>query len=310
MDPSEFDDEFSVSPEDVRRQAGPSHAYGGAAQDLRSMGMNPLSAAEASFSGRQFTPPTMPQKPSPMEAAMNRDAAFYAKDIGDTAAAMTLAGSKGRAVFQMFDPYEFKMGISEGRDQKPKTTTMRIVPKGEREIQTPTGVSKLKVWQYAQSRGVTTVPYKGGDEAADSFRSLIGDAQTLLEDLTELEKIYKRNMVLTGFGPSTDSAEARMLESKTLSGVGKFFSGARGLGGQVSDRDMKIIEGMSPQRASAWFSRLRGNELKAIERLRSLTISKLNSVAQANGLEFLPENKEDAAEMRQERYRSGSVNLR
>lgn len=310
MDPSEFDDEFSVSPDEVRRQAGPRFAYGEAAENLRSMGMNPLSAAEASFAGRQFTPPAMPAKPTAQESAMNRDAAFYARDIGDTAAAMTLAGSKGRAVFQMFDPYEFKMGLTEGRDQKAKTTIMRIVPKGEREVPTPTGTAKMKVWQYAQSRGVTTVPYKGGDEASDQFRTLISDAQTLLEDLTELERIYKRNMILTGFGPSTDSAEAKMLESKMLTGIGKFFSGAKGLGGQVSDRDMKIIESMAPQRASAWFSRLRGNELNAIHRLRSMTISKLNSVAQANGLEFLPENREDAAEMRQERYRSGSINLR
>ncbi len=306
-----LNDSFSVSPRDVMsqgRQEG-GYSYGPMGQQYRQMGMNPLAGAQAAFSGRSSggmgAPAAQMQKPQSMAS---QDAMFYANDIGDHGAAAALMNSKdGSSNFQIFDPYDFDFG--EGEEGVGGKVTMRIVPKGERDVPTPSGPKRMAVWEYARARGIKSAPFKGGDENARGFRDLIGQSQNLLGNLARLEKIYKDNAIMTGFGPSEASTEARGLESRILLDYARIMSGAKGLGGQVSDRDLAVFTAMTPQRASSWFTRLRGNEIALLKKVRSQTIEKLKSTAHANGLDFLPERQESQHQINTEKYRNKSITL-
>ena len=309
----ELNDSFAVSPRDVLSQGRQDngYSYGPAAQQYKQMGMNPLAGAQAAFSSKGGASSAMgggsaksQKPPSPASA----DAMFYANDIGDHGAAAALMNSKdGSSSFQIFDPYDFDLG--EGENGQGGKTTMRIVPKGERDVPTPQGPKRMAVWEYAHARGVKAAPFKGGDENARGFRDLIGQSQGLLTNLSKLEQLYKNNAILTGFGPSEASTEARGLESRVLLDFAKIMSGAKGLGGQVSDRDLAVFQAMTPQRASAWFTRLRGNEMNLLKKVRAQTLDKLKTTAHANGLDFLPERQEAQREINTEKYRSKSISF-
>jgi hypothetical protein len=232
-----------------------------------------------------------PEEPS----RFAKDAEFYANAVEDFGAAAALTGSKnGRAVFQMYDPYEFDMGLPENGDKNaaPTKATWRIIPKGSRQVATPQGMKDLPVHAYANQYGVTNVPFKGGDEAADSFRGLVVDSQMLLGNLSRLEKIYSENAMLTGFGYSEASTEARDLETSITKDFMKVMTGSKGLGGNVSDKDISFAQSMTPQRASSWFTRFKGNERTLLKRVRSMTMEKLKNTANANGVDFLAEDNE------------------
>ncbi len=312
-DDSQLNDSFNVSPMDVLSQGRRENAYnyGPMGQQYRQMGMNPLSGAQAAFGGggraggMSMGGGGQTQKPQ----MASPDAMFYANDIGDHGAAAALMNSKdGSSNFQIFDPYEFDLGEGEDGGASGKMT-LRIVPKGERDVPTPKGPKRMAVWEYAHARGIKSAPFKGGDENARSFRDLIGQSQVLLGNLSKLEQLYKKNAVLTGFGPSEAATAARGLESRILLDYAKLMSGAKGLGGQVSDRDLSVFQSMTPQRASSWFTRIRGNEMSLLKKVRSQTIEKLKSTAQANGLDFLPERQEAQRAINTEKYRNKSISF-
>jgi hypothetical protein len=240
-----------------------------------------------------------------------KDADFYANAVQDYGAAAALTGSKnGRSIFQMYDPYEFTMGMDEKNPKAPaKRSTFRIIPKGSRQVPTPEGIKDLPLHAYAKQYGVTNVPFKGGDEAADSFRGLIGDSQILLGNLARLEQIYKDEAILTGFGYSNASTEARGLEANITKDFMKVMSGTKGLGGNVSDKDMSFAQSMTPQRASSWFTRFKGNETALIKQVRDMTIKKLKSSANANGVDFLMEDEEGGNTTQQQLWENNSTTL-
>ena len=66
---------------------------------------------------------------------------------------------------------------------------------------------------------------------------------------------------------------------------------------------------MTPQRASNWFTRVKGNEMKLLRKVRSQTLEKLKSTAQANGLDLLPESQDRADTMNVDRLKRTSKNL-
>jgi len=302
---SGFNDEFNVSPQDVLGQSKKEgYYYPERAMMAKQMGMNPLSEAAPLFQskkrgGGQSTggmgggggSQKAPEQPS----MFAKDAEFYANAVEDFGAAAALTGSKnGRAIFQMYDPYEFDMGIPEGGDKNaaPTKATWRIIPKGSRQVATPQGMKDLPVHAYANQYGVTNVPFKGGDEAADSFRGLVVDTQMLLGNLSRLEKIYNDEAILTGFGYSEASTEARALETAITKDFMKVMTGSKGLGGNVSDKDISFAQSMTPQRASSWFTRFKGNEKNLLKRVRAMTMEKLKGTANANGVDFLAEDNE------------------
>ena len=306
---SGFNDEFNVSPQDVLGQSKQEgYYYPERAMMAKQMGFNPLAEAAPLFQSKkrgggggsdpyrdamkQFEKQSSGEKEPTMFA---KDAEFYANAIEDFGAAAALTGSKnGRAVFQMYDPYEFDMGMPENGDKNaaPTKATWRIIPKGSRQVPTPQGVKDLPVHAYANQYGVTNVPFKGGDEAADSFRGLMVDSQMLLGNLSRLEKIYADNAILTGFGYSEASTEARALETSITKDFMKVMTGSKGLGGNVSDKDISFAQSMTPQRASSWFTRFKGNEKNLLKRVRAMTMEKLKSTANANGVDFLAEDNE------------------
>jgi hypothetical protein len=323
---SGYDDDIRVSPSDVLGNAGPQQPqqsggyYPAQSSAYKAAGMNPLSAVAPLFSNAKVrasygtgggSSGVTTQRKEPNQFA--NDANFYANALGDFGSAQSLLASKdGKAVFQMFDDYDFDMGTGDDEDTTtPKgNVKMRIVPKGERSGLGPDGKPfKVPVWMLARKNGVTNVPFKGGDEAADKFRGLLSSSQGMMKNLNELEAIYKSNALLTGFGMSEASAKARALEARILMDYARIMSESKGLGGQVSDRDLSVVQSMTPQRASNWFGRLRGNEMRLLRKVRSQTLEKLKSTAQANGLDLLPESQEKADTMNTDRLKRTSINL-
>jgi hypothetical protein len=309
---ADYEPEFSVSPSDVLRNAGtqpqptqePKGYYPAQSMAYKQAGMSPLAgvaplfmpqAQRAQMGSRAMGGGGGEQKmPSPFLA----DADFYASKMGDFAAAQSLVASKdGRSVFQMYDGYDFDLGAGDKNDPSSPSgvVKMRIVPKGEREGMGPDGKPfRIPVHLMARQNGVTTVPFRGGDESADKFRGLLSSGQGLMKNLNDLESIYKDNTFLTSVGPSEASAKARALEARILMDFSRVMSEAKGLGGQVSDRDLSVVEAMTPQRATHTFTRFKGNEMALLRQVRSMTLEKLRSTAQANGLDLLPEHQRQA----------------
>lgn len=306
---ADYDPEFSVSPQDVLGNAGvqqqpqqPQGYYPAQSMAYKQAGMNPLAGVAPLFApaaqraqmgqmaGRASSGGSEKQ-PSPFLA----DAEFYANKIGDMGAAQSLVSSKeGRNIFQIYEGYDFDLGAKDKADPSTPSGSvkMRIVPKGEREGLGPDGKPfRIPVHLLARQNGVTNVPFKGGDESADRFRTLLGTSQGLLKNLKDLEELYGNNAILTSVGYSEASTKARGLEARVLLDFSRIMSEAKGLGGGVSDRDLSVVESMTPQRASHTWTRFKGNEMQLIKQVRSMTLEKLRSTAQANGLDLLPETQ-------------------
>jgi hypothetical protein len=315
---SGYDDDFGVKPEDVLGQSRKEgHYYPERAMAAKQAGFNPLAEAAPLFQSKKRNKggPSDPygdymtaqakEKPS----VFAKDAEFYANAVEDYGAAQALTSSKdGRAIFQMYDPYDMDNGFAEDKKTK-KSSTWMIVPKGSRQVPTPEGVKDLPMHAFARQYGVTNVPFKAGGEEADKFRGLISDSQLLLGNLTKLEEIYNQNAVLTGFGYSEASTEARGLEAKITQDFMRVMSGTKGLGGNVSERDLSFAMSMTPQRATNWVTRFKGNELALIKRVRAMTKEKLKSSAQANGLDFLEQDSNGGESSKTDSYENNSISL-
>lgn len=321
---SGYDDDFGVKPEDVLGQSQQEgYYYPERAMAAKQAGFNPLAEAAPLFQskkrnkGQAYDPygDAMAAQAKSMgksdkePSLFAKDAEFYANAVEDYGAAQALTSSKdGRAIFQMYDPYEMDNGFSDDKKTK-KSSTWMIVPKGSRQVPTPEGVKDLPMHAFARQYGVTNVPFKAGGEEADKFRGLISDSQLLLGNLTKLEEIYNQNAVLTGFGYSEASTEARGLESKITQDFMRVMSGTKGLGGNVSERDLSFAMSMTPQRATNWVTRFKGNELALIKRVRAMTKEKLKSSAQANGLDFLEQDSNGGESSKQDSYENNSISL-
>jgi hypothetical protein len=212
--------------------------------------------------------------------------------MGDIGGAAALTQSKeGRSVFKMFEPHEFDMGEDGGKTQ------MQIIPRGDKVIPTREGNKRVPIWMLAANRTVNgrrmpvmSVPFKGGDDEAEKYRELLGSGKTILDNLSQLEKLYAKHSVLSGILPTQDSAEAKALEARIMLDYSRLMTNSKGIGAGVSDHDMEIIESMTPHRASRVFSRLGGNEMALLKRTRQQVIEKLRSAGQANGIDLISSN--------------------
>jgi hypothetical protein len=237
------------------------------------------------------------QTSTAQQSAFTADADFYGNRIGDlTAAANLLSDKEGRSTFNMFEDFDMDFGVGDGAPNTPTgNVKFRIVPKGDREAMGPDGKPvKIPVWILAKNSGVKSVPFKGGGENAAKYRQMLSTSQGLFRNLKELEGIYKNKTFLNRFSWSDESTVSRGLEGFVLQDLSKVFQEAKALGGASSDRDLSLIESMSPQRASTFFGRYKGNELALINKLRAMTIEKVRSVALANGMDMLPESQRQA----------------
>ena len=322
---SPYDQPFNVSPRDVLANAGQTQnpsglAYSAQQQQMQASGMDPLAMVAPYFSGydRQgggsaggmggpMMRETAGQRTAETAEAKRQsnpffgDANFYANAVGDLGAAQTLMTTKdGRSAFQMFEAYDFDLGGGDPKNPNAQSGSMkmRIVPRGSRQITTPDGrMADIPVWDLARRSGVTTVAFRGGDEQAEQFRGTIARAQGLLKSLAQLEEHYNKNSILTGYGTSEASTLSRGLESKILMDYGAVMNGLKGVGGSVSETDMELIKSMTPQRASAWWTRLGGNEKALLKQVRSQVLDKLKDTARVNGLELLPESNSHAKQL-------------
>jgi hypothetical protein len=207
-----------------------------------------------------------------------KDAEFYT-GLGDYGAAEALVKSKGAGLFGMDEAIE----IDDEDDQgNPVKNTMYIGPKGNYSVDGANVPAHLLAKKY----GVGSVPFKGGDMQAISYRNMISRVQKFTRDLNTLQKLYKGNIYLGTLDPSEDSARARMLESSIKTDYLAIMKDTKGLGGNVSDNDMAIADSMVPQRASNMFSRLGGNESVILQSAKTSALQKLMDVGGANGLEL------------------------
>jgi hypothetical protein len=89
----------------------------------------------------------------------------------------------------------------------------------------------------------------------------------------------------------------------------KVMTGTKGLGGNVSDKDMAFAQSMTPQRASSWFTRFKGNEMALIKQVRQNAIQKLKGAAHANGVDFLVEDSDGGNTSKHDLYDNNSTTL-
>jgi hypothetical protein len=241
------------------------------------------------------------------------DADFYANRIGDTTAAATLLGDKdGGSTFNLFEDFDMDFGKGDGTPTGPSgSVKFRIVPKGDREGVDETGKPfKVPVWILAKNSGVKSVPFKGGNENAAKYRKMLGTTQSMFSKLKELEEIYNKKTFLNRFSTSNESTVSRGIEGLVLQDLASVFQDAKALGGSSSDRDMALIESMSPQRASTFFGRYKGNELALMNKIRSMAVEKVRSVAMANGMDIVPETQRNANAVDTSKLRAKSVEIK
>lgn len=318
---SPYDQPFGVTPREVLANAGQTQkpsgmVYSAQQQQMQAAGMDPLAMAAPYFGaggqggmGGPMTRETAGQRTAETAEAKRQsspffnDANFYANSIGDVGAAQALMSTKnGSAAFQMFESYDFDLGKGDEKDPTNPSgqIKMRVVPRGSRQITTPDGqVANIPVWDLARRSGVTTVAFRGGDENAEKFRETVSRAQGLMRSLGQLEQLYHSNGFMGGYMPTSDSASAKALESKILMDYGAVMTGMKGVGGSVSEKDMALIDAMTPQRASSWFGRLGGNEKTLLKQVKLQVLDKLKDTARVNGLELLPENESKGRQLNQ-----------
>jgi len=207
-----------------------------------------------------------------------KDVEFYS-GLGDFGGAEALMKSKGAGMFQLDEAIELEDEDEQGNPIKQK---LYVGPKGNFSV----NGQNIPAYMLAKKYGVGSVPFKGGDMQAVAYRTMIAKVQKFTRDLNTLQKLYKGNMYMGSLDPSEDSARARMLEASIKTDYLAIMKDTKGLGGNVSDKDMEIAEYMVPQRASNMFSRLGGNEMAILQSAKSSALQKLMEVGGANGLEL------------------------
>lgn len=229
------------------------------------------------------TPSKTKADQQPMSPKM-QEAQFY-MNLGDFSGAEALLKSKGAAIFQRDEPYEIETMDESG---KRTSQTFMISPRGEYGGGVgPDGKPiKLPAWALATRAGIGSVPFRGGDQAAIQYRTLMAKVQKFSRDLNELESLYRNNMYLGTLDPSEAAARARMLESGIKTDYLAIMKDTKGMGGQVSDKDMEMAEYMTPNRASSALTRLGGNELAILRSVRDGALRKVMEVGSANGISF------------------------
>ena len=206
---------------------------------------------------------------------MFRAQQFYSQS-GNLGAAIQIGKSKGSALFQLGQ--EVNLG-SFG--------SFAIGPKGSVMEEGPQGAMSIPARYSAARRGVMGVPFTGGDENADAFRTSLADTQRIMGLLDRLDTLYGESGYIGRASPTIRSAEAEAIESQLVTGVLKTLNGTKSLAG-VSEGEMNMIMGSIPRSASTWLTNGRGNERVKLGKLRNDLTNVLLRAADSNGIELVP----------------------
>ena len=293
-----------VNPNDVAAQSSDEGSYGnnaGVYQPQRytppkyKTPLNPFAGGESAWA----TPLTASRYASqPVERQQTQTSArnnltgpdmdFYVNKIGDVNAGLVIANSKkGLDIFSMEQPYEYTTGIDK-KSGTPLKSRFHIVPAGFSSVPMEDGSLKsLSNYELAKMFNVKTVPFKGGEKEASDFRMVAQKYQQFTEQAERLRTIYKRNTYLGPMDPSEDSALADSLQDQMTQTFMFIMNGAKMTGSGTSNLDTAKAESMLPRRSSYTFTHLRGNEMAKLDMALEMARSKLDTMAQDNGMMLL-----------------------
>ena len=212
------------------------------------------------------------------QAALNPDAQFYAL-VGDLSGAVQLQKSRGPSLFTFGEEFEF------GKNEK-----YAVAPAGEMTAKGMDGkLKRIKVADLAAKSGVKTVAFRGGDQKAMDFREMLNKTNSLMTALDDLKELYGKPSLYVGkLNPSEESTKMQTLETRILTTAMNVLLGARGVGGNTSERDIELLQTMAPKAASTYAGNLKGNEMLRLEEMRNYVRLHVKGAANANGIELEP----------------------
>lgn len=207
---------------------------------------------------------------------------FY-MSTGNMAGALQIGKSKGSALFKMGT--EIDMG---------RAGTFMMAPDGNVDIATPNGKSaRVPAYMMAAKNGVNVLPFGGGDENADLYRSTLQNSQRVFGLLDELEDLYNDSGYIGSLSPTARSARALQIESMLTPVVLQTLSGTKSLAG-VSEKELEMIQGGVPRAASNMAWGRRSNELLKLQKLRSEIQGVVYRASKLNGIELIPKKRQPA----------------
>jgi len=300
--PNNYNYEPNINPSDVMAQSSENDSYNQNvidysqqryAQPRTATALNPFAGYESAFStplnASRYASQQRPQTPAQgRNSLIGPDMDFYVNKIGDVNAGLVLSSSKkGIDVFGMEQPFEYTQGYDEKTGAVIKNR-FHVVPAGFSSVPMEDGtVKSIDNYTLAKTFGVKTVPFKGGEAEATNFRLIVQKYQQFTEQAERLRAIYKRNTYLGPMDPSKDSAEAEALENQMVQTFQFILNGAKMSGSGSSDMDTGRAEQILPRRAGYTFTHLGGNELAKLDMALEMARTKIDTVAQDNGMMLL-----------------------
>lgn len=207
---------------------------------------------------------------------------FY-MSTGNMAGALQIGKSKGSALFKMGS--EIDMG---------RAGTYMMAPEGNVDVSTQDGRSvRLPAYMMAAKQGINVLPFGGGDENADLFRTSLQNSQRVFGLLDELEDLYNDSGYIGSLSPTARAAKALQIESMLTPVVLQTLSGTKSLAG-VSEKELEMIQGGVPRAASNMMWGRRSNELLKLQKLRSQIQGVIYRSAKLNGIELIPKKSQSA----------------
>jgi hypothetical protein len=207
---------------------------------------------------------------------------FYMSS-GNMAGALQIGKSKGSALFKMGT--EIDMG---------RAGTFMMAPEGNMDITTEDGRSvRVPAYMMASRQGINVLPFGGGDENADLFRTSIQNSQRVFGMLDELEDLYNDSGYIGSLSPTARAARALQIESMLTPVVLQTLSGTKSLAG-VSEKELEMIQGGVPRAASNMMWGRRSNELLKLQKLRSEIQGVVYRASKLNGIELIPKKRQPA----------------
>jgi hypothetical protein len=205
---------------------------------------------------------------------------FY-MSAGNMGAALQIGKSKGSALFKMGT--EIDMG---------RAGTFMMAPDGNMDVTTGDGRSvRLPSYMMAARQGVNVLPFTGGDENADMYRTSIQNSQRVFGLLDELEDLYNDSGYIGSLSPTARAARALQIESMLTPVVLQTLSGTKSLAG-VSEKELEMIQGGVPRAASNMMWGRRSNELLKLQKLRSEIQGVVYRASKLNGIELIPKKRQ------------------
>jgi hypothetical protein len=205
---------------------------------------------------------------------------FY-MGTGNMGAALQIGKSKGSALFKMGT--EIDMG---------RAGTFMMAPEGNMDVTTGDGRSvRLPSYMMAAQQGINVLPFTGGDENADMYRTSIQNSQRVFGLLDELEDLYNDSGYIGSLSPTARAAKALQIESMLTPVVLQTLSGTKSLAG-VSEKELEMIQGGVPRAASNMMWGRRSNELLKLQKLRSEIQGVVYRASKLNGIELIPKKRQ------------------